>query len=144
MCPGIVRVSWVLVATLTLAGCTRGPATTDGTGAKGAAQEFFAAVLKEDSGHTAYTLLAADSQARCPETQFLDLARAYRRDLGFVPEETHVRSCEEHDDEAIAHVVAIGSNATGQKFYRDTITLRKEDSAWRVVLSANFGHSWKR
>ena len=72
------------------------------------------------------------------------LARDYRAGLGFEPEELHLRACQEHDSEAIAHVVLTGRNADQERRYKDAVTLRRFDDGWRVLLSPTFGRIKKQ
>jgi hypothetical protein len=50
-----------------------------------------------------------------------------------------VRSCEEHGDEAVAHVVFAGKTASGTRSFKDGLTLRRGATGWGVVLPPGFG-----
>jgi hypothetical protein len=106
-------------------------------------RDYYEAVLRQDWGR-AYTTLHAESRARCSAEQFTRLAQSYRRDLGFEPEEVHVRSCEEHGTEAVAHVMITGRSEGKQRHYRDAVTLRQSGSQWGIVLTSGFGRSPSR
>jgi hypothetical protein len=67
------------------------------------------------------------------------LAQAYRRNLGFEPEELHVQSCEEKGTEAIAHVVLTGRNGSHQRRYKDAVVLRPSADGWKILLPIYFG-----
>jgi hypothetical protein len=121
-----------------LAGCSPAPAPHSGTGAEQVVQDFYEALVRQEWAQ-AYRLLHTDSKARCSEQQFVRLAAQYRRTLGFEPKEVHVRSCEEHGAEAVAHVVFNGSAASHQKFYKDVATLRQTGECWGILLPARFG-----
>jgi hypothetical protein len=114
-----------------------------GTGARECVQAFFQAIIEED-WQRAYGNLAPENQKATTLEQFARLARDYRAGLGFEPEEIHIRACQEHGPEAIAHVVLTGRNADEERRYKDAATLRRYDNGWRVVLPKNFGRQNKR
>src|SRR3954467_12710922 len=89
-----------------VAGCA-GTTTPRRGGPEEAVQGYFEALCRQDWPR-AYAALHPDSRSRCSAEQFARLAKNYRRDLGFEPEEVRVRSCEEHGTEAVAHVVLLG------------------------------------
>jgi hypothetical protein len=120
---------------LALAGC-RAPAPAVGTGSKEVVQTYFRALIRSDWAR-AHAALEDQSRARCAANRFADLAAIYRRGLGFEPEEVHVRSCEEHGDRAVAHVILTGRG----KRYKDAVTLRRDGGVWGVVLPARFGRN---
>ncbi len=111
-----------------------------GTGAKECVQK---SIIEED-WQRAYENLAPENQKAATLEQFARLARDYRAGLGFEPEELHLRACQEHDSQAIAHVVLTGRNADQERRYKDAVTSRRCDNGWRVVLSKNFGRQNKR
>ena len=119
-----------------LAGCAQ-PAAPPGTGAEEVAREYFEAILRQDWGR-AYAALDPEERARRGVESFARLAQSYHRRLGFEPREVHVRSCEEHGDEAIAHVVFTGPGGR-QHFHKDAVTLRRGAAGWGVVLPPRFG-----
>src|SRR5262245_7167342 len=86
-----------------LAGCSRTPEPPTGTGAKEAVRSYFEALMRRD-WQQAYAALHPDSRKRYTPEQFALLAQAYRQNLGFEPQELHVRSCEEQGARAIAHI----------------------------------------
>src|SRR5437867_1565644 len=98
-----VRLLGALLAGSFLFGCTR-EQPDPGTGARECVRAFFQAIIEED-WQRAYEKTAPESQKAATLEQFARLARAYRVSLGFEPEELHLRACQEHDSEAIAHVV---------------------------------------
>jgi hypothetical protein len=106
------------------AGC--GPSHTgqSGTGAEAVVRDFYDALLRQDWDR-AYAALDDDSRASVGPGQFAQLARQYCDGLGFDPEGVRVRSCEEHDEEAVAHVVFTGRAASHERRYDDGATLRK-------------------
>jgi hypothetical protein len=136
---GVYRTSWVgLVLLAGLAGCNWAPAPPAGTGARETAQAYCEALVQRD-WQQAYAALHPDSQKRCTQEQFTRLAQAYRRNLGFEPEEVQVRSCGERGTEAIAHVVLTGRASSQARRYKDGVTLRQTVEGWRVVLPPSFG-----
>lgn len=121
-----------------LVGCNRTPTPAAGTGAKEAAQAYYEALMRRD-WQKAYAALHADSQKRCTQEQFARLGEAYRRNLGFEPDDVHVRSCNEQGIEAIAHLVLTGRTSSQARRYKDGVALRQTVEGWRVVLPPNFG-----
>jgi hypothetical protein len=133
------RIAIVCMVAL-LAGC--GASKSAGTGAEETARTYFDALTRNDwSG--AYELLHSDSTKEVNAARFTQSAQQYVRDLGFTPETVYVRSCDEHNAEAVAHVVLMGSGEAKSSF-KDAVVLRRTDSGWRVVLSPRFGHSNRR
>jgi hypothetical protein len=101
-------------------------------------RSYYAALLKEDWPR-AYAALDADSRKRITSAEFSRLAQNHRKSLGFEPKDVHVRSCEEHGSEAIAHVLLVGQTANKQRWYKDAVTLRRGEAGWAVVLPPQFG-----
>ncbi len=122
-----------ILCLIALSGCHRGPALPTGTGARETVQSYYQAILKRD-WPAAYDLLDSASRKRCTSKQFVLLAQAYRRNLGFEPEQVHVQACEEESTVAFAHVVLSGRTATEARRYRDALTLHPSADGWRVVL----------
>lgn len=123
------------------AGC--GKSAPAGTGAREAAVAYYEA-LEQADWPAAYALLDAASRKRITPDQFARLGQRYRQGLGFQPASVHIRSCEEHGDEAIAHVTLTGKGSAGQVSYRDAVSLRSVEGAWRVVLPPGFGQAKPR
>jgi hypothetical protein len=120
-----------------LAGCGGTPAPA-GTGAQAAARDFCEALIRKDWGG-AHAALHPDSRAKTGAVPFSRQAEAYRRQLGFEPEQVAVRACEEHGTEAVAHVIIKGHAAAGPRSYKDALVLRQAESGWGVVLPPRFG-----
>jgi hypothetical protein len=131
------RAGWALLFAGAVAGCGGTP-TPAGTGAREAVQDYYDALVRRD-WPAAYASLDADSRKRCSAEQFTRLAQNYRKDLGFEPDGVHVRACEEHGAEALAHVVLTGRDAVQRKSHKDAVMLRRTGDDWGVVLSPNFG-----
>jgi hypothetical protein len=125
-----------LCGLLGCAGAASSPPTD--TGARKVAEAYVQAILAGDWAD-AYACLHFDSQTTLPADRFASVARAYRDAFGFEPEGVTVRSCEEHGDEAIAHVVFRGRSHSGQRYYKDGVVLRCSDLGWRVLVPSNFG-----
>jgi hypothetical protein len=89
----------------------------------------------------AHVALHPDSKKRLTLEEFTRLAQAYRRNIGFDPEELRVQSCEEKGAEAIARVVLTGRNASRLRRYKDAVVLRQSADGWRVILPAAFGRN---
>ena len=126
-----------------LIGC--GPASEEqaGTGAKECAENYFQAVLDHD-WTKAYTTLDESGRKRWTTATFAELGKKYRRELGFEPREIHVRACEEHGDEATAHVVLVGPATAKEGRSKEAVLLRRNEGRWQVVLSPTFGRAAKR
>jgi hypothetical protein len=107
-------------------------------------QSYFQAIVDEDWSK-AYAGLDESSQRRWDAKQFSELARQYRRELGFEPEQVFIRACEEQGTDATAHVVLTGSSSTkdGRSHGRskDALLLRRSETGWRVVLPTTFGRA---
>jgi hypothetical protein len=88
----------------------------------------------------AYGLLALESKERTSSDQFARLAQQYRAGLGFEPATAHVVACEEHGEEAIAHLTINGKGPHRGRF-KDDLQFRRTGQAWGVVMSASFGRS---
>jgi hypothetical protein len=131
---------WGLWLPVVLAGCGTGPQPPAGTSAAEAVRGFYTALLRQDWPR-AYAALHAESRSRWSPEQFARLAAQYRRDLGFEPEQVHVRSCEERGAEATAHVVFTGPGASGPRFFKEAVRLRRGPDGWGVVLAQKFGRA---
>jgi hypothetical protein len=125
-----------------LAGCLRPVATID-TGAREVALQYGEALCRADWPR-ASQCLHADSSRRWSASEFARLCDQYRKDMGFEPTEFHLRSCEEQGEEAIAHLTFTGLAGGHQKFYKETLSLRRCDSGWGVVLPVKFGRQRSR
>jgi hypothetical protein len=132
------RLRFVLLALLLVAGCGRRaddhPADT---GSRDAVKAFFEAVGRQD-WPTAYDALDPESRKGCSRDEFVRRAEAYRAGLGFDLDVVRVPTCEERGDEATAHVILAGSGHNRRE-YKDTVTLRRRDGRWGVVLPTRFG-----
>jgi hypothetical protein len=126
---------WLLASA---AGCQSTIPEPEGSGAAEAAQEYCQAVVRGDWAR-AYTCLDASSHQHLSEQQFTRLVRRHWQAIGFQPEDAHVRSCEEHGPEAIAHIALTGHVASRLRFYKDAVVLRRGATGWRVALSATPG-----
>jgi hypothetical protein len=121
-------------------GCADRAERPSGTGAEESVRSFYEALRREDWG-AAYAVLHSDSRARLSAEHFARRARSYRSGLGFVPEAVQVRSCEEQDAQAVAHVVWTGQAAGKRRTYADGVALRRVAAGWRVVLPRRFGQA---
>jgi hypothetical protein len=128
-----------LLATLLAAGCGHGNA--EGTGAEEVTRTYFEALCRRD-WPAAFAALHPDSR-RAGEKAFSRLAASYRRGLGFEPGEVRIRSCEEHGDEAVAHVVITGQVSNRHRSFKDAVVLRHGPGGWGVVLTPRFGRADK-
>jgi hypothetical protein len=134
---------WTLLVAVSLIGCGAVPEEPPGTGAKECVQGYFEALIQQD-WPKAYAALDPQSQGRCNQQQFSQLARNYRSSLGFEPKTILLRACEERGTQATAHVVLTGRTTTQERRYKDAVTLRRGDTGWHVVLPSNFGRAKKK
>src|SRR6516164_8826075 len=126
------RMRWLWLAAALAVGCGRPvPTRPQGTGAEAAARDFCEAVVRQDWDR-AHALLDADAQAACSPGRFGQLAATYRAGMGFEPDAAHVRSCEEHGDDAVAHVVFSRSVGSKRRSFQDGLTLHRGASGWAV------------
>lgn len=116
------------------------PAALENTGSHEAVTEFFEAIIRQDWPR-GLKVLAAEKNNRMTSELFGRLGQAYRKRLGFDPEEVHLRSCEEHGAQAIAHVVLVGHVNGQRKQFRESVTLRQSDGKWVVLLPNHFGNA---
>jgi hypothetical protein len=124
-----------------LAGCGGTTPTTPSpadTGARDAVRAYCEATVRQD-WRAAYAALHADSRSRFGAGEFARLAQAQRGRIGFEPEGVVVQSCEEHDAEAVAHVVFTGKAGSGGRSFKDGVSLRRGAAGWGVVLPPGFG-----
>jgi hypothetical protein len=124
-----------MLLSILLTGCSQ-PAASPDTGAKEATQTFFDSIIRQDWAE-AYAALHPDNRKRWTREQFAALARRYRNDFRFEPQKVHIRSCEEQDTEALAHVVLTGRKPS-QRF-QEGLMLRRGADRWSVVLPDTFG-----
>ncbi|HEY7328952.1 MAG TPA: hypothetical protein VH592_15015 [Gemmataceae bacterium] len=133
--------SWTWgVVLVVLSGCGGTPEAHNGTGAREAVRDYYEGLIRQD-WQQAYTALHHESKKRWTLDAFTRLAQAYRRNLGFEPEELHVQSCEEKGTEAVAHVVLTGRNASQQRRYKDAVALRTSADGWKILLPVTFGRN---
>jgi hypothetical protein len=125
---------FVLLAT----GCGRVEAVPEPPGAEVAVSQFLEALKRRDWEH-AYAVVHPESKKRCDAKRFATLAEQYFRNLGFAPDEVHLRSCQEHGEEAVSHIVWTGHDQGQARSYKDGFTLRRIADGWAVVLARSFG-----
>jgi hypothetical protein len=132
--------TWLVAGVLILAGtaCDSRAPEPPGTGAEAAVRSYYEALIQKDWTR-AYAALHPESRKRTTQEQFTSSAQNHRKNLTFEPLEVRVRSCEEHGDEAVAHVTLAGLGSGKHRTYQDGITLRRSGSDWRILLSPRFG-----
>ena|SRR5438270_6324100 len=129
------RLSILLLLFAVLPGCRTSPVPA-GTGAEAAVREYYAALVRKD-WQRAYAALHPATRSKVSPAQFTRLAESYRGELGFEPEKVVVRSCEEHGEQALAHVVI--KPGSGSRSYKDAVELRQTEAGWAIVPSPKFG-----
>ena len=120
------------------AGCGSAAPAPSKIGAEEAARAFHEALIARD-WTKAYSQLAPETQKVFSGEQFGRLARDYRQQLGFEPAKVQVRSCEERETEATAHITVRGASIKHR--FRDAVLLKQLDDQWWVVLPKNFGQA---
>ena len=133
-----VRAGVSALLILAAAGCggPADPAPVD-TGARQAVHRYADAVVRRD-WPAAYAALTPEARSAWTPAEFARRADAYRQKLGFEPTVAHLRTAEERGDEATARLDFSGS-AAGRHHFKETLTLRRRDGKWGVVLPARFG-----
>ena len=131
----------LLICVSLIAGCGAASSEPSKSGAESTARVFHEALITRD-WPKAYAQLAPETRRRISADQFQQLAQFYRKQLEFEPTKVQVRSCEERDAEATAHITLLGT-AVKQRF-RDAVLLKQIDSEWRVVLPKNFGQATRK
>ena len=128
---------WILLLA-GLGGCSRtaSPPPVD-TGSREAVRVYYEGIIRQD-WQSVYAILHPDLHRRYTREQFVLLAQAYRKKIGFEPGALHIRSCEEHGAEAIAHVVLKSRTASHKRRYSDGIVVRQSAGGWRIVLPNDF------
>jgi hypothetical protein len=119
------------------AGCGGGPAAPPVSASSLVAQDYYGALVRKDWA-AAFSVLHPDSHAKMSADQLTRKAEAYRRQLGFEPQQAAVRLGEEHGAEAMADVVLKGDAAGWTRSFNDAIVLRQA-GGWGVVLPPRFG-----
>jgi hypothetical protein len=128
----------LLILVVGIGGCSSAEAVPEGTGASEAVRGYCDALAQQD-WNRAYGTLHPDCKSVLTAEDFARLAGQYRRNLGFAPEEAHLRSCQEHADEAIAHIVWNGHSGNQRRSYKDGLVLRRTIEGWKIVLPRSFG-----
>jgi hypothetical protein len=139
----VIRLVWVCGVAFAAVGCGPVSSSPSGSGASEAAERYFSALVGRDWA-AAYGCLDEAAKAKWPDDQFRTRAAAFRSDWGFEPEAVRVRSCDEHGDEAVAHVVLSGMGKDGHTQWKDAVALRRGPAGWLVIPPANFGKSRAR
>ena len=137
------RLSNCLAFLVFAAGCsndTAPPPARTSTGAEAVAKSYFEALARKD-WQGAYKTLSAGSKASCGPDQFAKLAEQHHRNLGFEPSEVRLQSCDERNDEAIAHASFKGRAGSSQRYRKDKVALRRESGTWAVVMPSTFGQA---
>jgi hypothetical protein len=116
-----------------LVGCGPALPTTPHTGAEEAARDYFEAIRRGD-WTSAYAKLDPESRVQLSLAAFARARADYQQRLGFEPETLHIRSCQEQDDEATAHIVFAGHADGRFRQFKDAAVLRRSASGWGVVL----------
>jgi hypothetical protein len=127
----------IVAIAIGLAGCQQAPPVALNTGSNEAVTEFFEAIVRKDWPR-GLAALASDKNNHMTVEQFGRQGEAYRKYVGFEPEELHIRSCEEQGSQAIAHVVLVGHFNGRRKQFRESVALRLKDGKWGVLKPKHF------
>jgi hypothetical protein len=122
-------------------GCHAKPAAQPlRSGAAEVAQGFLEA-LRQGDWQAAYDRLDPQVRASLSRDEFAGRAKAYCLSFGFQPVAVQVRSCEERDHQAIAHVSFLGLAGSSPRFFKDAVALARGADGWSILLRDNFGLS---
>jgi hypothetical protein len=108
------------------------------TGAEEVARDYAAAIVRRD-WQAAYDGLSGATQAAFSRDKLARAAENFYRNIGFEPSEVDVQSCQERNNEAVAHLVYRCQSGSSTRYCKDTIALRRDGSGWAVILPSNFG-----
>ena len=134
---GSRNAAWVVLL-VGLTGCGRAPVPPADTGARDVVREYCDAIVSQDWTR-AYATLHPDSHKQWAAEPFSRLAESYRRNLGFEPTKVFIRSCEEQESRAVAHVLFAGGTSHRRQQFKDGLILRQSEGKWRIVLPGNYG-----
>jgi hypothetical protein len=128
----------LLILVAGIGGCSPAEAVPEGSGAAETVRSYCDALAQQD-WNRAYGTLYPGCQSIWTAESFARVAGQYRSNLGFTPEEFHIRSCQEQGDEAIAHIVWSGQGGNPRRSFKDGLVLRRTGEGWKIVLPRNFG-----
>ncbi len=128
-----------LFALLLLSGCSSAPPPpVEDTGSHQAVTDFFQMLVTQD-WQRGFALLTPEKRSSLSLDQFKAQALAYRKRIGFEPEEVLIRSSEEHGNEAIAHLSLVGHVQGQRRLFRESVVLKRRGSDWFVIPPNRFG-----
>jgi hypothetical protein len=127
-----------ILAVLLLVGCSVPAPAPEDTGARKAVTDFFEPLITQD-WQRGFAVLVPDKKKNQTLEQFKAQALAYRKRIGFDPELVHIRSCEEHNTDATAHLSLIGHVLGQRRMFRESVRLQRRGSDWFVVPPNHFG-----
>src|SRR4051794_40364399 len=134
-----VRLTGTLMVVV-LAGCSSAPPPLEDSGSKKAVTDFFEAIVSQD-WEKGLELVVPEKKSNLSLEQFKAQAIAYRKRLGFDPEQVFIRSSEEHGNEAIAHLSLTGHILGQRKSFRESVVVKRRGTTWFVVPPNHFGPS---
>ena len=121
-----------------LSGCSRTEEKPPGTGAREVAIEFFEGLSRGD-WETSYDFLSHQAQKAQSLASFTSSAKNYTTNVGFPIAKIFVRSCEEQNDTAIAHLT-LADESNSRKFsFKESVVLQKSENKWAITLPEKFG-----
>ena len=129
-----MRTTCLLLLPLCLLGCGEKQPTITNTGAEAVVRNYFDGIIHQD-WPACYALLHPDTQKRLTQQQFTTYAQEYRRKLGFAPEEVHIQSCTERENDAVAHLSLSGEASKKKHTYKEGATLKRTEGSWKIVLT---------
>jgi hypothetical protein len=130
---------WVcLFLMICVAGCGHSAQHPHGKAAD-VAQAYFDALLNRDWAN-AYEKLHAEAKSRWRQEDFSKAAQQFRDQLGADSATAHISSCEERNNEAIAHVLVVAHANGKQRLLKEAVTLRRGETEWRIMPPAGFAN----
>jgi hypothetical protein len=122
------------------AGCSTSAPPPTGTGSREVVTKYYEALAKQD-WPAAYGELHAETRKRLDQPTFERRAVAYSKRLGFVLDKATIRSSDENGDQAIAQLYLKDAKGSSKHRFREGVLLKREASAWKIVLPERFGES---
>jgi phage FluMu protein Com len=106
-------------------------------GAAKTAQDFFEGLMHEEQFSSAYETLDPESRAWCSEEEFIKRAKSYSKMIGFAPSDVRI-TANENGDDASAVAEYRGAPGTSGKHFKDSASMRRTSTGWKVILRKNF------
>jgi hypothetical protein len=134
----IWRAIFALSITVMTIGCGGRSSASPDSGAKQSAERYFQALIRRD-WPASYEALDSASKKRVTLTEFTRRAETYLSGLKLSPSAATVGAVQEGETTATVHVAITGRGGHGYRRFKDTVSLRKEGTDWKIELPRSFG-----